>query len=128
MQEVEQLSEEPDNNGENGARRGWQKAMLPAALLLLVAVPVTLALVLSASLTTAVLLVYLPVVSLLLGVADALVFRFTWSFPILCGLAFLVSTWVFYNGGAWVYAVGVVLLGMAGEALAVLGPRKAGVR
>ncbi|MDY5784858.1 hypothetical protein [Corynebacterium sp.] len=115
-------TEEPEETEaqEEQSRAGHQKAMPWLAFVAIAVVPVLLALTLPGSTVTAVLLVYLPVVAFVLGLIDAVTFRPTGSFPLLAGTFFLVSSWMFYNDGAWIYALVVAALAAAGGALARL--------
>ncbi|MEX3504848.1 hypothetical protein [Corynebacterium sp. LK2510] len=115
-------TEEPEETEaqEEQGRAGRQKAVPWLALVAIAVVPVLLALTLPGSTVTAVLLVYLPAVSFALGLIDAVTFRPTGSFPLLAGTFFLVSSWMFYNDGAWIYALVVAVLAAAGGALARL--------
>ena len=105
-------------------RAGWQYAAHALAIVLLVLVPLGLAFALSPQATTTAVLIYLPVASFGLGLYDATTFRPTWSFPVCAGAYFWVSTLMFYDPGAWIYALGVAAVCGLGEfAAARLGAR-----
>lgn len=91
--------------------------MPAAALALLFLVPALVALSLPPQTTTRTLLVYLPLAAFALGLVDAAWFRFTWSFPLIAGGIFWLSTVLMYNPGTWIYAVGVFFLCALGGAV-----------
>ncbi|MFS0001456.1 hypothetical protein ACL1GI_02695 [Corynebacterium striatum] len=86
-----------------------------AAALAYFAVPGIVGSTLTGTAATATMLILLPVMTLALGLLDGRLFRYTLSFPLIAALMFWVSTKVYYNNGAWIYAVGVVLFAWLGS-------------
>ncbi|MGJ5591442.1 hypothetical protein ACSBQY_09535 [Micrococcus lylae] len=101
---------EPERTG----RQHWTYAA--AALAYLVA-PFFIGLALPAASATLALLILLPTASLLLGLADGLVFRTTWAFPILTAILCLIGLRIYTNDGTWIYALGALVLTRIGTAL-----------
>lgn len=97
-------------------RSDGQYAMHAVAFVALFVLPALVALTFSPETTTRTLLVYLPLASFGLGLADAAWYRFTWSYPAIAAGIFWLSTVLMYNPGTWMYAVGVFLLCALGGA------------
>lgn len=63
-------------------------------------------------------LVFLLAVALGGGLVDARVFRFTYSFPVLVGVAYYLAMKMYFNSGTWIYLPAMVVLAFAGGAIA----------
>lgn len=62
-------------------------------------------------------LVFLLAVAVGGGVVDARVFRFTYSFPVLVGVAYYLAMKMYFNSGTWIYLPVMVVLAFAGGAI-----------
>lgn len=101
---------EPERTG----RQHWTYA---AAALAYLVVPFILGTALPAASATLALLILLPSAALLLGLADGLVFRTTWAFPVLTAILCFIGLRIYTNDGTWIYALGVLALTRVGTAL-----------
>lgn len=101
---------EPERTG----RQTWPYAASAAAYL---AAPFVLGLALPAGAATAALLVLIPTAALLLGLADGLVFRTTWAFPVLTTVLAFFGLLLYTNDGTWIYGLPVLVLCRLGSSL-----------
>lgn len=98
---LEQVEAEPP------ARTGKQWLVYPAGLVLLILVPLTIAFTVSAPASTTVTLIALAIISIGVGLFDAVTFRPTLGLPISLAFFFFLTHGIFYNSGAWIYGIGV---------------------
>lgn len=78
-------------------------------------VPVLIAWLVPADIAVLLALIYLPVVSIILGVLDALMFRFTWAYAIISGVFFWIATRYAFADGAAIYLIAAVPCILAGD-------------
>ena len=50
------------------------------------------------------------------GFVDGLIYRFTWSLPILAGFGFGIAKWLYFNDGTFIYALGCTVVAAAAAA------------
>lgn len=78
-------------------------------------VPLLIAWLVPADIAVLFALIYLPIVSVLLGVLDALMFRFTWAYAVISGVFFWFATRYAFADSAAVYLIAVLPCILAGD-------------
>lgn len=114
---TETTSDAPAKKASEPERTGLQSWTYAAAAVAYLVVPFILGAALPAATATTALLILLPFAALLLGLADGLVFRTTWAFPILTTILCFIGLRIYTNDGTWIYALGVLALTRVGTAL-----------
>ena len=102
-------------------RQGWPLVLLAVVIVLVPAIPGFLAPQAAVHISFACLILG----PLVLGIADGIQFRLSWSFICLAGLCYFISFMLYYPDGAWVYIIPVVLLAWLGSAIGARLGKKA---